>query len=103
MRQVRLALAFVILMLPLACSDSPFEPTDPNNLVTTGTVRFFNVEGGFWAISGDDNVTYDPITPLQSSFQREGLRVRFEAKLLPDAGSTHMVGPVVEIVQIEKL
>ena len=103
MRKVRLALALAILMLPLACGDSPFEPTDPNNLVATGTVRFFSVEGGFWAIAGDDNITYDPMTPLRSEFQREGLRVRFEAKVRSDVGGTHMVGPVVEIIQIEKL
>jgi hypothetical protein len=43
------------------------------------------------------------MTPLRSEFQREGLRVRFEAKIRADVGGTHMVGPVVEIVQIRKL
>ena len=103
MRKVRLAIAFAILMLPLACGDSPVEPTDPNNLVATGTVRFFTLEGGFWAIAADDNVTYDPMTPLRAEFQRDGLRVRFEAKIRSDVGGTHMVGPIVEIIQIEKL
>ncbi|HYN07543.1 MAG TPA: hypothetical protein VES67_09150 [Vicinamibacterales bacterium] len=103
MRKVRLALALAILLLPLACGDSPFEPTDPDNLVRTGTVRFMNIEGGFWAIAGDDGVTYDPLSPLAAQFQREGLRVRFEAKVRSDVGSTHMVGPIVEIIQIEKL
>jgi hypothetical protein len=100
MKQVRLAVAFVALLLPPACGASPFEPTDPANLVATGTVRFFNVEGGFWAIAGDDSVTYDPMTPLRQSFERDGLRVRFEGRLRPDVGSIHMVGPIVEIVQI---
>ena len=50
MRRVRLTAGLVLLLLPLACGDSPFEPTDPSNLVRVGTVRFFNLEGGFWAI-----------------------------------------------------
>jgi hypothetical protein len=29
--------------------------------------------------------------------------VRFEAKILGDAGGIHMVGPIVEIVQIRKV
>jgi hypothetical protein len=43
------------------------------------------------------------MTPLRAEFQREGLRVRFEAKIRADVGGIHMVGPVVEIIQIEKL
>jgi hypothetical protein len=100
---VRLAIAVALVFLPLACGDSPFKPTDPDNLVRDGTVRFFTLEGGFWAIAGDDNVTYDPMTPLAVEFQRDGLRVRFEAKVRDDLGSTHQVGPVVEIIQIRKL
>jgi hypothetical protein len=100
---MRVTLGLVLLLLPLGCGDSPFRPTDPNNLVRDGTVRFLMLEGGFWAIAGDDNVTYDPMTPLAMEFQRDGLRVRFEAKVRDDLGSTHQVGPIVEIVQIRKL
>jgi hypothetical protein len=99
----RLAFVLVILMLPLACGDSPFTPTDPSNLVRTGTVRFMSFEGGFWAIAGDDNVTYDPFSPLGADFQREGLRVRFEGKVRNDVGSIHGAGTIVQIIQIEKL
>ena len=103
MRKIRLALALVVMVLALACGDSPFEPTEPDHLVRTGTVRFITVEGGFWAITGDDRVTYDPLSPLTAEFQREGLRVRFEGKVRFDVGSTHMVGTIVEIIRIEKL
>ena len=86
MRHVRLALGLA----------------DPNNLVGTGTVQFLTIEGGFWAIQADDGVTYEPRT-LTTEFQRSGLRVRFEAKILGEAGGIHMAGPIVEIVQIRKL
>jgi hypothetical protein len=103
MKDVRLALASVLLLIPLACGDSPFKPTDPNNLVGTGTVQFLTLEGGFWAIEADDGVTYEPRPTLTSEFQRSGMRVRFEAKILGEAGGIHMVGPIVEIIQIRKL
>lgn len=103
MRNVRLALAFVLLLLPLACGDSPFEPTDPNNLVATGTVQFLTLEGGFWAIQADDGLTYEPRPTLTTEFQRNGLRVRFEARIFGDAGGIHVAGPIVEIVQIRTL
>src|SRR5262245_39711859 len=101
MRHVRLALGLVLL--PLACGDSPFKPTNPNHVVGTGTVQFLALEGGFWAIQADDGVTYEPQPTLATEFQRNGLRVRFEAKILGDAGGIHMAGPIVEIVQIRKL
>src|SRR5262245_13647916 len=103
MRHVRLALGLVLLLLPIACGDSPFKPTNPTNLVGTGTVQFLTLEGGFWAIQADDGVTYEPQPTVTMEFRRQGLRVRFEAKILGDAGGIHMAGPIVEIVQIRKL
>ena len=90
-----------------ACGGST-APTSPSGTVVvtagvargTGTVQFMNLEGGFFAIRGDDGVTYDP-TNLPSAFQRNALRVRFEARIRPDLGGIHMVGPIVEVISIE--
>jgi hypothetical protein len=65
----------------------------------TGTVSHFSIEGGFFAIRGDDGVVYDPID-LAAEFQRDGVRVRFEARLRKDLIGVHMVGPIVEITSI---
>ena len=65
----------------------------------TGTVQFMSLEGGFFAIRGDDGVTYDP-TNLASPFQRNGLRVRFEARIRRDLVGVHMVGPIVDLISI---
>lgn len=73
------------------------------NVCVTGTVRFFTFEGGFWAVRGDDDVTYDPIGGLSSDFRLEGLRVHLVARELKDVGSFHMAGPVVEIISIRRL
>jgi hypothetical protein len=65
----------------------------------TGTVQWFALEGGFFAIRGDDGKVYDPIN-LPAAFARDGVKVRFSAKLRRDVGSIHMVGEIVELQQI---
>jgi hypothetical protein len=59
-----------------------------------------NIEGGFWAIRGDDGVTYDPLGGIGKGFQRSGLRVEFEGRVRDDLAGIHMVGPIVEILTI---
>ena len=95
MRHMRLALGLLLILLPLACGDSPIKPTDPNSLVGTGTVQFLTLEGGFWAIRGEDGITYDPMNGIDSALQRETLRVTLVAKVRNDMGSIRMVGPIV--------
>ena len=65
----------------------------------TGTVQWFGLEGGFFAIRGDDAKVYDPIN-LPSAFARDGAKVRFTATLRRDVGSVRMVGEIVELQQI---
>lgn len=103
-------LAGILTVLALAglfaCGGSS-TPTSPNGTVVvigdiargTGTVQFFTFEGGFFAIRGDDGKVYDP-TNLSSAFKRDQLRVRFEARILRDAGGTHMVGQIVDVISI---
>jgi hypothetical protein len=68
-----------------------------------GTVRFFNLEGGFWAIRGDDGVTYDPLDGLPAAFRRDGMRISAVVKTRTDLGGIHMVGPIVAIIDIQPL
>ncbi len=73
-----------------------------DSIVTiTGVVRHFDLEGGFYAIRGDDGVTYDP-SNLADDFRQDGLRVRARARLRPDMGGIHMVGPIVDIIDIQQ-
>lgn len=74
---------------------------DSTAVTVTGTVRYFALEGGFFAIRGDDSVTYDP-TNLAEAFREDGLRVRAELRLRPDMMGIHQVGPIVEIVEISR-
>lgn len=80
---------------------APAEPRGDSVVTVTGTVRHFEFEGGFFAIRGDDSVTYDP-TNLAEEFRRDGLRVHARLRLRPDMGGIHMAGPIVDIVEIRR-
>lgn len=84
-------------------TDSSPSATQRANVDVTGTVRHFDLEGGFWAIRGDDSVTYDPRNGVPDSFRQEGLRVRLKARKLEGVMGTHQVGPIVEVFSLTKL
>ena len=91
------AIVFVVLVLLQS-----FTTENEDAVKVTGTVVFLSFEGGFYGIKGDDGKNYDP-TNLPREFQKDGTRVRFEAKELPDRASVHMWGSIVELVTIQKL
>jgi hypothetical protein len=64
-----------------------------------GSVTYKNIEGGFYAIEGDDGKKYDPIN-LPESFKRNGLKVKVTARLKKDAMGFHMYGAIIEVVNI---
>jgi hypothetical protein len=99
--------AWLFVALLVGCSrsasdwvtpDPPAEATAPSIMIT-GVVRHFEVEGGFFAIRGEDSVTYDP-TNLPVGFQKEGLPVEAAARRRGDMVSTRQVGPIVELERI---
>jgi hypothetical protein len=65
----------------------------------TGVVKRYELEGGFYAIRGEDGVTYDP-TNLPPEFQKDGLAVEAEARPRSDLMGTHQVGTIVELERI---
>ncbi|MFQ5770051.1 MAG: hypothetical protein ACE5HX_05920 [bacterium] len=94
---------FIILLLPLFLLTGCIFGSDDDNIINvTGTVKFIQLEGGFFGIIGDNGKQYDPIN-LAPEYQQDGLRVRFEAKKRNDLASVHMWGILVEILEIRKL
>jgi hypothetical protein len=94
------------LLLSSACSElgvAPLLPCAREHVCVTGTVRFFSFEGGFWAVRGDDRVTYDPVGGLPTAFREDGLRVYLVARERRDLVSFHMAGPMVDIVSLQRL
>lgn len=86
----------IVLFFPSCATDIG------DNFIGNGTVVFLSIEGGFYGIKGDDGRNYDPVN-LPVDMQKEGLRVRFEAKELKDMASFHMWGALVQIVHIQQL
>jgi hypothetical protein len=81
----------------------PSTETTPANdgiIRATGLVQFQDLEGGFWGIVADDGRKFDALN-LEPSFQKEGLPVRFEAKLETDRMSTRMWGTMITLTHIE--
>jgi hypothetical protein len=105
MRRVVSSLTVALIVAGIfACGGGEEKPAAVGEtavIVVTGTVQFFALEGGFFAIRGDDGQTYDPIN-LPGEYQKDGLRVRFRGQLRPDLLGVHMIGPLVEIVTIEQ-
>ncbi len=82
-------------------ASNPSTPGSPDVISGTGTVKFIDLEGGFYGIMGDDSKNYDPINNLGQEFEKDGLRVNFEAKIRTDIATTRMWGTPVEIIKIE--
>ena len=72
---------------------------DPDTFEILGTVVYNNLEGGFFAIDGDNGSKYDPIS-LPESFRKDGLKVKVTVRLRKDAMSIHMYGSIIEVVNI---
>jgi len=64
-----------------------------------GTVQYKNIEGGFYAIVGDDGKKFNPIN-LPKSFRKDGLKVKVTARLKTETVSFRMYGAMIEIVNI---
>ena len=78
---------------------SPAAEAGGTDIHITGTVSHVELEGGFYAIRGDDGVTYDP-TNLPPEFQKDGLEVEAEARRRDDMMGIHQAGPIVQLVRI---
>ena len=101
MKTLRSLLGVVTLMQLAACTQPSTAPR-PTPSETVGTVLYFDLEGGFYAIRGDDHATYDPVN-LPTDFQRNGLRVIATLRPLSGVYSFHQVGTIVEVVAIRPL
>ena len=80
---------------------TPTEEKVGTPIQITGKVQYYGFEGGFYAIRGNDGVTYDP-TNLPATFRKDGLAVEAEARLLEGIGNTHMAGPIVALDRIRE-
>ncbi|MBS1272172.1 MAG: hypothetical protein MAGBODY4_01311 [Candidatus Marinimicrobia bacterium] len=85
----------VIFLLVLGCSTEEI-------ISDRGTIRYIDLEGGFYGIIADNGERYDPLN-LPEEFKQDSLRVKFTAVEAKEQASFHMWGTIVEITRIEKV
>ncbi len=68
----------------------------------TGTVRYIDLEGGFYGIETDDGASLDPVN-LPQEYRKDGLRVKVRVERLEDQVSFRMWGTLVRVLEIERL
>lgn len=86
-------------------ADSPAEngavqevPVMEDGIVAT--VKYIELEGGFYGIEDENGQTYYPIN-LTEDYKEDGLRIMFKYKARTDIMTTVMWGTPVEITAIE--
>jgi hypothetical protein len=95
---VALTLAFLFVA---GCSGT-HSPTVPV-ISDTGTVRYVDLEGGYWAIFGDGGGHYDVVSGQPDAMKVDGLRVRFLARPSSRGVSIHMWGQRIEIESVDRV
>lgn len=111
-RLLLLAFTLVLSVGLMACSSadtadessatSPPSETSAQTVEGTGTIRFLEFEGGFYGIIADDSTRYDP-GRLDTAFQEDGLRVRFELTPREDMMTTRQWGTAADLHSIERI
>jgi inhibitor of cysteine peptidase len=91
---------FFALLFLVGCSGSS---TRPLVIADTGTIRYQNLEGGFWGILGDGGGRYDVVTGLPDALKVDGIRVKFQAQPSAENVSFHMWGQAIDIESIHRL
>jgi hypothetical protein len=98
----------LVLLVVAGCQNAGSEgagepsPVAERSDTVTGTVRYLDVEGGFYGIVGDDGTKLDPVN-LPEEFRKDGLRIRVRVVRIQDMVTLRLWGTPVRIVQIQRL
>lgn len=99
----RLFLGILVVSVVVSLLGCGISLTDNQPLMEiVGTVRWVELEGGFFGIVADDNTRYEPLN-LPEAYQQDGLRVRLSARIRNDYASIFMWGTIIEILDIQSL
>lgn len=78
--------------------------TENKNVISDkiGTIKYIDLEGGFYGIIDNEGNRYDPVN-LTDEFKEDGLKVKFSCKILKDTIGTHMWGTTIELTDIQRI
>ncbi|KIO35895.1 hypothetical protein DB48_14495 [Shewanella sp. cp20] len=86
--------------VPNGLSNEKSESLDKAITMTQGTVRYFNLEGGFWGIVADDGRHILPQN-LPEEYRKDGLRLSFKAQEVKDMMTIQQWGILSTLSDIE--
>ena len=102
-------LIVLLIMFSFSLSCNQYARNDKENIQSDekvirskGTVKFIDLEGGFFGIIADDGSKYKPVN-LPERYQKDCLKVRFEGKFRTDLMGIYMWGKLIEIINIKEL
>lgn len=93
------AVSLSACMTPSKHNSEAVEQADPVQLFLTGTIEYKDLEGGFYAIKGDDGKNYVPVN-LSKDYQKDGLTVRVKAVYEKEMMGIQMYGQMITIESI---
>lgn len=68
----------------------------------TGTIRYIDLEGGFYGIETQDGERYNPLN-LEDEFREDGLTVRFRGRVRDDVVTIQMWGTPIEVEEMMRV
>lgn len=96
-RIIILLIAFVSIISACSMIDGSKE-----NKSFQGTVKYVELEGGFYGIVTENGEKYDPLN-LPENYQEDGLQVRVEYEFADEQVGFHMWGKIIKITDIQKI
>lgn len=96
-RPIFVLILLLTLFSPAAIAAQP--PADTFHV--TGQVYYANIEGGFYGIISDDGIKYQPIN-LPRKFKKEGLSLKFDAKIKDQGVSAFQWGTMIEMSKVSE-
>lgn len=97
-----IVILFLLVSMGTAAAWAGDKEKGADILSGTGTINHINLEGGFYGLVADNGRKYLP-KDLAREFKVDGLRVRFQVKILTGVATIYMWGTPVEVLSIERL
>ncbi len=66
------------------------------------TVKYVELEGGFYALVDDNGKKYLPLN-LAQEYRQPGLKLKITAQLVPDVITIYQWGTAIKIIDVERL
>lgn len=98
---MRLKLLTLCIALLVGLSSCSVLSTEEEQDILNGQITEITVDCGGWGLQTQDEL-YE-LVDLPEKYRTDGLLVQMEIKHRKDLGSCTMVGPIIEVLNVEKL